>query len=124
MAKRLSYLWAKNWPCYKDVKALLFITPSEEDIDFEKTIRNAIPGKKASKDSVMGLLEEEPESVLLIIEAFEDFRNETVIREICQKIKDRCVNVLMTVRENHARLTQKFLSHFNLHIRVKWFHSK
>ena len=121
LAKRLSYLWAQNWPCYKDIKALLFITPAEEDRDFEKTIRNAIPGKKASKDSVMGLLEEEPESVLLIIEAFEDFRNETVIREICQKIKDRCVNVLMTVRENHARLKQEFLSHFNLHIRVNGF---
>ena len=123
LSKRLTYLWANDQPLPTNVKVVIFVTAEDEGETLVETIRNAVPGKKAYKDSLLQLCENDPESVLIIVEAFDDFQNKKVITEIKRMLKDKAVNVFMTVRQNHPEITTAFENLFNLHIEVKGFSS-
>ena len=124
LAKRLAWLWA-NDKCsnsfWTKIKAIIFATSKEEDKDLEKTLRNSVKGSKAHKNAILNLMTEEPESVLVVIEAFDEFKETTVIKQTEQMIKDQAVNILLTMRKDHPRTTAAFVSLFNKHIEVNGF---
>ena len=124
LVKRLVWLWASgNTSSYfwSKIKAVLFVTSEDENETLEETIRACIPGKDAYKDSVMDLLKDEPEAVLVIVEAFEDFQNPCVIKETEKMIRSGATNVFMTVRKDNPKLTRKYMSMFNQVYEVKGF---
>ena len=115
LAKRLTWLWAngqQSSPFWAKLKMVIFVPSENEDEDFQQTLRNSIPGKDAYKDSAMDLLKDEPESVLVIVEAFEEFQNPRVIKETQQMIRNGATNVLLTVRKDHPCITAKFVPLF------------
>ena len=124
LAKRLTWLWAngqQSSPFWAKLKMVIFVASENEDEDFQKTLRNSIPGKQAYKDSALDLLKDEPEAVLVVVEAFEEFQNPCVIRETQQKIRDGATNVFLTVRKDHPCITAKFEFLFNHHYQIGGF---
>ena len=116
LAKRLAWLWASRHVSsyfWSRIKAVIFVTSEDEGDNLHATLQNSIPGKKAYKESIMDLMKDEPEAVLVILEAFEDFQYSCVIEEAKKMIKDRATNVFMTMRKGHPKATQKFMSMFN-----------
>ena len=125
LSKRLASLWASGelfTPFWKSLKTIIFVTPTDEGDDLTQTMRNAIPGKKAYKDLMMDLYTDEPESVLVIIEALDQFQNPSVINAVIQMLKDKATNILLTIRKGSPLITSDFQSLFNHQIEVAGFH--
>ena len=124
LAKRLTWLWAKGQqssPFWEQIKMVIFVASENEDVDFHQTLRNSIPGKEAYKDSAMDLMKDEPESVLVIVEAFEEFQNNCIIKGIQQMIRNGATNMLLTVRKDHPCITAKFLPLFTQLYQIEGF---
>ena len=124
LAKQLFYIWSNNRSQYPKTKVTIFVTPYEEGENLEETVRNALPAKTEDKECIINLWKDEPGSVLLIFEAFDDFQNHAVIKETQQLIKDHCVNVFLTMRKDHPKLTTHFLSLFSHKIEINGFSQK
>ena len=120
LSNRLASLWAggKLW---KSLRTIIFVTATDEEDNLTQTMRNAIPGKKAYKDLMMDLYTDEPESVLVIIEALDQFQNPAVIKAVIQMLKDKATNVLLTIRKGSPLTTSDFQSLFNHKIEVAGF---
>ena len=125
LSKRLASLWAGgklSTPFWDSLKTIIFVTATDEEDNLTQTMRNAIPGKKAYKDLMMDLYTDEPESVLVIIEALNQFQNPAVIKAVIQMLKDKAANILLTKRKGSPLTTSDFLSLFNHQIEVAGFH--
>ena len=127
LAKRLAYLWATDQhsdPFWTKVKVIIFATSKEEGDDLEQTLRNSIKGSDSQKDAVLHLWKEEPESVLVIIEAFDEFQKLCVIEQTMKKIKNQALNAFVTIRKDHPHITAAFISMFNQYVEVNGFTPK
>ena len=125
LSKRLAALWASgklSTPFWDSLKTIIFVSSTDEGDDLTQTMRNAIPGKKAYKDLMMDLYTDEPESVLVIIEALDQFQNPAVIKAMIQMLKDKATNILLTIRKGSPLITSDFQSLFNHQIEVAGFH--
>ena len=124
LAKRLAWLWAKDKHSHyfwSTIKVVLFLTSTYEGDTLDVSLRNSMPGKKANKDVIMELFHEEPESVLVIVEAFDDFQNHEVKKEIKQLVRDKAANIFLTMRKDSPLINEEFESLFNQHYDVKGF---
>ena len=124
LSKRLASLWAGgklSTPFWDSLKTIIFVSSTDEGDDLTQTMRNAIPGKKAYKDLMMDLYTDEPESVLVIIEALDQFQNPAVIKAVIQMLKDKATNVFLTIRKGSPLQTSDFQSLFNHQIEVAGF---
>ena len=124
LSKRMVSLWARgklSTPFWSRTKMVIYLTPADEENNLTQTMRNAIPGKKAYKDLMMDLYTDEPESVLVIIEGFNEFQNVKVITEITQLLRDQATNVFLTVRNGAALLTSDFRKSFHQSVEIKGF---
>ena len=124
LSERLASLWAGgklSTPFWDSLKTIIFVTATDEEDNLTQTMRNAIPGKKAYKDLMMDLYTDEPESVLVIIEALDQFQNPAVIKAVIQMLKDKATNVLLTIRKGSPLTTSDFLSLFNHQFEVAGF---
>ena len=121
LSKRLAYLWAKDRPLFTNITAVVLITPEEEGENFEKTIRNAVPGSDANKDSVVSLFKKEPEALLFIVDAIEDFRKVDVIKTIRLMIKHKSCHLLVNLRKNSSKFQNDFYSLFEIRIDLMGF---
>ena len=124
LSKRLVSLWAKgklSTLFWARIKTVIFVTPTDEEDNLTQTMRNAIPGKKAYTDLIMDLYRDEPESVLLIIEGFNEFKNKRVTTQINQLLKDQATNVFLTIRNNSDQLTTDFRKMFSLTFKINGF---
>ena len=124
LSKRLLSLWANgklSTPFWDSLKTIIFVSSTDEGDDLTQTMRNAIPGKKAYKDLMMDLYTDEPESVLVIIEALDQFQNPAVIKAVIQMLKDKATNVFLTIRKGSPLTTSDFLSLFNHQFEVAGF---
>ena len=124
LSKRLAWLWATG-RCsnifWTHIKAVIFLSPKEEENNLQQTMRNAIPGKKAYKDLVMDLYTDEPEAMVVIVEAFNEFQNQDVIKGVEQMLKDQATNVFLTMRTDSLHLSPHFIGLFNRSVEVKGF---
>ena len=129
LSKRLAWLWATGnhmktfWsnPFWTHIKAVIFISPKEEEDNLQQTMRNAIPGKKAYKDLMMDLYMDEPEALVVIVEGFNEFQNQDVIKGVKQMLKDQATNVFLTLRTDSPELNPDFIGLFNRSVEVKGF---
>ena len=124
VSKRLVSLWARgelSTPFWDHIKTVIFVTATDEEDNLKQTMRNAIPGKKAYKDLIMDLFNDEPESVLVIVEGFNEFQNVKVIKEITQLLRDQATHVFLTVRNGSALLTSNFRKLFSQSVEIKGF---
>ena len=124
LSKRLAWLWATG-RCsnifWTHIKAVIFISPKEEEDNLQQTMRNAIPGKKAYKDLMMDLYVDEPEALVVIVEGFNEFQNQDVIKGVIQMLKDQATNVFLTIRTDSPQLNPDFIGLFNRSVEVKGF---
>ena len=124
LSNRLVTLWASgklSTPFWDHIKTVIFVTSAYEGDDLKQTMINAIPGKQAYKDLTMDLYRDEPESVLVIIEGFNEFQNPRVIKEITQLLRDEATNVFLTIRNNSNQLTSNFRKMFNGSFEINGF---
>ena len=124
LSKRLASLWARgelSTSFWDSLKTIIFVSSTDEGDDLTQTMRNAIPGKKAYKDLMMDLYTDEPESVLVIIEALDQFQNPAVIKAVIQMLKDKATNIFLTIRKGSPLTSTDFRSFFNHQIEVDGF---
>ena len=124
LSKRMVSLWARGKmtsPFWNKIKTVIYLTPTDEEDNLTQTMRNAIPGKKAYKDLIMDLFNDEPESVLVIVEGFNEFQNARVIKEIMRLLNDQATNVFLTARRDSERLTSSFRGLFYQSVEVNGF---
>ena len=124
LAKRLAWLWASKKTSsrfWSRIKAVIFVRSRDNANSLKELIRNSIPGEQHEKDAIMDLLENEPESVLVIVDEFDECRDSRVITEIKQMIKDKVTNVFITMRKNDQQLTKEFTCLFNEQYEINGF---
>ena len=124
LSNRLVTLWASgklSTPFWDRIKTVIFVTSVDEGDDLKQTMINAIPGKQAYKDLTLDLYRDEPESVLVIIEGFNEFQNPRVIKEMTQLLRDEATNVFLTMRNNSNQLTSNFRKMFNGSFEINGF---
>ena len=115
LSRRLASLWASgelSTPFWNKIKTVIYVTLADEGDDLTQTMRNAIPGKKVYKDVTMDLYTDEPKSVLVIVEGFNEFQNLKVSEEITDLLRDQATNVFLTIRNDSVSLTSNFRNLF------------
>ena len=124
LSRRLASLWARgelSTPFWGRIKTVIYVTPTDEENNLTQTMRNAIPGKKVYKDVTMDLYTDEPKSVLVIVEGFNEFQNPIVSEEITDLLRDQATNVFLTIRNDSVSLTSNFRNFFTGTIEINGF---
>ena len=109
----------ENFPlCLKDL--VVYVNKSHEGNNLNETIMNAIKGSMDEKKEAVQLLSEHPEQLFLLVDALDEFRNESVIKEVFDLASDGRTHILVSCREGHPYLKDQ-MQNFCRHVKVSGF---